>query len=144
MARFGNLNPYDLHKRLINDYILKKPGDTKMLQRDTSKDRTDYDVIRDNHQFLWDDEEDETDSWEKQLAKRYYDKLFKEYCICDLSRYKDNKVSDDEADGCSKSWTQFFRLYCLGCHAMACGEGSRYRERAIHLWKSNVFGQFRT
>ncbi|XP_037031040.1 protein FRA10AC1 homolog [Bradysia coprophila] len=93
MARFGNLNPYDLHKRLINDYILKKPGDTKVLQRDTSKDRTDYDVIRDNHRFLWDDEDDETDSWEKQLAKRYYDKLFKEYCICDLSRYKDNKVA---------------------------------------------------
>ncbi len=92
MARFGNLNPYDLHKHLINDYILKKPGDTKLLQRDTSKDRTDYDVIRDNHQFLWDDDDAETDSWEKQLAKRYYDKLFKEYCICDLSRYKDNKV----------------------------------------------------
>lgn len=90
MARFGNLNPYDLHKRLINDYILKKPGDTKLLQRDTSKDRTDYDVIRENHRFLWDD--DVPDSWEQQLAKRYYDKLFKEYCICDLSRYKDNKV----------------------------------------------------
>merc|ERR1711872_315540 len=25
------------------------------------------------------------------LAKRYYDKLFKEYCIIDLSRYKENK-----------------------------------------------------
>lgn len=93
MSRFGNLNPYDLHKHLINDYILKKPGDTKLLQRDTSKDRTDYDVIRENHRFLWDD--DEPDSWEKQLAKRYYDKLFKEYCICDLSRYKDNKVICD-------------------------------------------------
>jgi len=29
---------------------------------------------------------------EKRLAKRYYDKLFKEYCIADLSRYKENKV----------------------------------------------------
>lgn len=26
------------------------------------------------------------------MAKKYYDKLFKEYCICDLSRYKENKV----------------------------------------------------
>ena len=26
------------------------------------------------------------------LAKKYYDKLFKEYCITDLSRYKENKV----------------------------------------------------
>jgi len=27
------------------------------------------------------------------LAKKYYDKLFKEYCISDLSRYKENKVN---------------------------------------------------
>lgn len=29
---------------------------------------------------------------EKRLAKKYYDKLYKEYCIADLSRYKENKV----------------------------------------------------
>lgn len=29
---------------------------------------------------------------EKELAKKYHDKLFKEYCIADLSRYKENKV----------------------------------------------------
>ena len=28
----------------------------------------------------------------EQLAKRYWQKLFKEYCICDLSRYKENKA----------------------------------------------------
>ena len=32
---------------------------------------------------------------EKCLAKKYYDKLFKEYCISDLSRYKENKVKDN-------------------------------------------------
>lgn len=30
-------------------------------------------------------------SWEARLAKRYYDKLFKEYCIADLSQYKKNR-----------------------------------------------------
>lgn len=30
---------------------------------------------------------------EKRLAKKYWDKLYKEYCIADLSRYKENKVS---------------------------------------------------
>lgn len=29
---------------------------------------------------------------EKELAKKYYDKLFKEYCIADLSKFKENKV----------------------------------------------------
>lgn len=56
-----------------------------------SSDKRDSDIIRENHKFLWaDDETPET--WEAQLAKKYYDKLFKEYCICDLSRYKENKV----------------------------------------------------
>lgn len=90
MTYFANLNPYEIHKQLINQYILKRPGDTNLLQRDTSKDRNDCDVIRENHKFLWDD--DTVDTWEKQLAKKYYDKLFKEYCLADLSRYKENKV----------------------------------------------------
>ena len=33
-----------------------------------------------------------TDCRGEQLARRYWQKLFKEYCICDLSRYKENKV----------------------------------------------------
>merc|ERR1711953_1268422 len=40
--------------------------------------------------FIWKEEEVDQ-SWEVQLAKRYYDKLFKEYCIIDLSRYKANQ-----------------------------------------------------
>ncbi|CAH2241741.1 protein FRA10AC1 [Pararge aegeria] len=91
-ARLRNLNPYELHKYLVNVYCLNAKGSTVLLKRDTSGDRTDLDVIRENHKFLW--EEDEVaDTWEKQLAKKYYDKLFKEYCICDLSRYKENKVA---------------------------------------------------
>ncbi|XP_059057435.1 protein FRA10AC1 homolog isoform X2 [Achroia grisella] len=91
-ARLRNLNPYELHKYLVNVYCLNEKGSTKLLRRDTSNDRTDLDVIRGNHKFLW-DEDDVADTWEKQLAKKYYDKLFKEYCICDLSRFKENKVA---------------------------------------------------
>lgn len=91
MSRFKGLSAYDLHKHLINEYVLTQRGSTKILSRDTSKDKTDYDVIRENHRFLWD--ETPADTWEKQLAKKYYDKLFKEYCICDLSKYKENRVN---------------------------------------------------
>jgi len=49
------------------------------------------DVVKEHHQFLW-ESDDKPSSWEQRLAKKYYDKLFKEYCICDLSRYKENKV----------------------------------------------------
>ena len=57
----------------------------------SSTDKNDFDVIREEMRFVW-DEDDLPNSWEKRLAKKYYDKLFKEYCICDLSFYKQNKV----------------------------------------------------
>lgn len=85
------MNTYELHKSLINQYLLYYGGSSQHFKRDTSKDKTDFDVIKENHKFLWDDED--ADTWEKQLAKKYYDKLFKEYTICDLSRYKENKVA---------------------------------------------------
>jgi len=61
------------------------------MKRDTSKDQRDIDVIKKHHKFLWCDEGEGENTWEVQLARRYYDKLFKEYCIIDLSRYKENK-----------------------------------------------------
>lgn len=67
-----------------------------------SRDKTDFDIIKENHRFLWEDDDDDDgngenndtvpNSWGVKLAKKYYDKLFKEYCICDLIHYKDNKV----------------------------------------------------
>ncbi|XP_074152008.1 protein FRA10AC1 isoform X2 [Sminthopsis crassicaudata] len=85
------MNAYERHKKLVNDYILYYGGKKEDFRRSGENDKTDLDVIRENHRFLW-NEEDEVDmTWEKRLAKKYYDKLFKEYCIADLSRYKDNK-----------------------------------------------------
>ncbi|KAI1307271.1 Protein FRA10AC1 [Halotydeus destructor] len=89
---FLNLDSYTRHKMLINEYRLCFPGATAGLVRDTSKDKTDIDVLRENHRFLW-EEDDATDSWGKRLAKKYYDALFKEYGICDLSKYKENKIA---------------------------------------------------
>ena len=68
-------------------------GTKSDFQRDTSKDKRDIDVIKENHRFLWKEEDNHDETWEKTLAKKYYDKLFKEYCITDLSRYKENKVA---------------------------------------------------
>lgn len=52
-----HLNPYDYHKYLINEYVLKKPGDTKLLyKRDTSRFKSDTDVILDNMKFIWNEE----------------------------------------------------------------------------------------
>ena len=90
--RFLALDAYSKHKLLVNEYLLTHPGSTAKLKRDTRNDKTEYELLMENHQFLW-DEDDQVDTWAKRLAKKYYDKLFKEYCICDLSRYKENKVA---------------------------------------------------
>lgn len=88
---FLALDAYTRHKKLINEYVLCYRGSTEKLKRNTSDYKTDSDIIRENHRFLWDDE-DEANTWGQQLAKTYYDRLFKEYCLCDLSRYKEKKI----------------------------------------------------
>ncbi|XP_014261048.1 protein FRA10AC1 [Cimex lectularius] len=87
-----SMNPFELHKHLINTYVLTSKGSTSFLKRDTSRDKTDSDVLRENHKFLW-DEDEVPKTWEERLARKYYDKLFKEFCITDLTMYKKNKIA---------------------------------------------------
>ncbi|XP_022067947.1 protein FRA10AC1 [Acanthochromis polyacanthus] len=90
-AHLISMNAFERHKKFVGDYILYYGGQMADFKRSTSKDKRDLDVLRENHRFLWRDEDEEDMTWEKELAKKYYDKLFKEYCIADLSRYKENK-----------------------------------------------------
>ncbi|CAL8069100.1 unnamed protein product [Calicophoron daubneyi] len=88
--QFLSMDAFDRHKKLVNDYLQYYGGKWSDFKRDESKDRRDIDVIREHGRFLW-SEKDEPNSWSERLAKRYWDKLFKEYCLVDLSRYKENK-----------------------------------------------------
>ncbi|RVE59496.1 hypothetical protein OJAV_G00189060 [Oryzias javanicus] len=90
-AHLISLNAFERHKKFVGDYILYYGGQMADFNRSAVKDKTDLDVLRENHRFLWRDEDEDDMTWEKELAKKYYDKLFKEYCIADLSRYKENK-----------------------------------------------------
>lgn len=85
------MDAYDRHKELIKNYVKYYGGKVDDFQRDKSKDRNDFTVLKENHKFLWDSEKIQT--WEERLAKRYYDKLFKEYCIVDLSKYESKKIA---------------------------------------------------
>uniref|UniRef100_A0A3B3E295 FRA10A associated CGG repeat 1 n=1 Tax=Oryzias melastigma TaxID=30732 RepID=A0A3B3E295_ORYME len=90
-AHLISMNAFERHKKFVGDYILYYGGQMADFKRSAVKDKTDLDVLRENHRFLWRDEDEDDMTWEKELAKKYYDKLFKEYCIADLSRYKENK-----------------------------------------------------
>uniref|UniRef100_A0A1A9WFZ0 Protein FRA10AC1 n=1 Tax=Glossina brevipalpis TaxID=37001 RepID=A0A1A9WFZ0_9MUSC len=87
-----SLNGQQRHEYILKAFVLNKKHD------DYRKHKRDIDVIREHHRFLWNDNDEETnasanESWEVRLARRYYDKLFKEYCIAELSRYKENKIA---------------------------------------------------
>jgi hypothetical protein len=51
---------------------------------------SDLEVLKEYHQFIRDDEFDENnkDDWKVRLARRYYDQLYKEYALTDLSHYE--------------------------------------------------------
>lgn len=123
-----HMNPYDYHKYLINEYVLKKPGDTLKLDSSSSKNfKSDRDVVFENLRFIW-NEEDVPTSWEETLAKKYYDKLFREYCICDLSRFKENKIANR------------FRVekeIVSGKGQFVCGEKSCQEVVGLRTWEVN-------
>lgn len=87
-----SMDAYSRHKALVNHYLLFSGHGIEHVKRSTEKDRNDYSVLGEQHRFLWEDK-DIANTWEKKLAKSYYDRLFKEYAICDLSRYKENKIA---------------------------------------------------
>ncbi|XP_010695220.2 uncharacterized protein LOC104907891 [Beta vulgaris subsp. vulgaris] len=84
------LNAYDRHKKFLNDYVRyygnEGPADQKLPVK------TDQDALREGYRFIRSEEDDMDPSWEQRLVKRYYDKLFKEYCIADMSKYKSGKI----------------------------------------------------
>lgn len=125
--QMSSMTAYERHKMLINNYILYHPGSTTFLQRDTSRDKKDIDVIRENHQFLW-ESSDAPDTWERQLAKKYYDKLFKEYCICDLSHNKENKVG--------MRW-RIEKEVVSGKGQFTCGEKRCTEQEGLRTWEMN-------
>jgi len=52
---------------------------------------SDVAVIKDTHEFIRDDDHDRLhcEDWKVRMARRYYDKFYKEYAIIDLSKYRE-------------------------------------------------------
>ncbi|XP_004524827.1 protein FRA10AC1 homolog [Ceratitis capitata] len=85
MESIDSLSRQQRHNFILKNFILSSKS---------NQHNHDIDVIREHHRFLWDENGISDDcSWEERLARRYYCKLFKEYCIADLTRYKENKVA---------------------------------------------------
>ncbi|KDO83420.1 hypothetical protein CISIN_1g020178mg [Citrus sinensis] len=89
-AQIRGLNAYDRHNKFLKDYVAfygkEKPMSLKLPVK------TDQDTLREGFRFIRSEEDDKDSSWEQRLVKRYYDKLFKEYCIADMLHYKSGKI----------------------------------------------------
>lgn len=90
-AHVMGLNAHDRHKKFMHDYVLYY-NKSVAVGEERHLLKTDQDTLRETYRFIRTEEDDSETSWEQKLAKRYYDKLFKEYCIADMTRYKDGKV----------------------------------------------------
>ncbi len=71
---------------------MKNKNQENDLEKFRNNLKTDYEKLKENFQFIWEDETETEDKYEN-FAKQYYDKLFKEYCIADLSNYKSGRYN---------------------------------------------------
>ena len=98
-------NPFLRHKDILKHY---KPKQTKIEPSTTTP--TEIDILKQEHRFL---RHSDPNTWEERLATKYYEKLVKEYVIC---QFKDDQVGMRwrTSKECIDGKGQFF-CASLGC-----------------------------
>ncbi|CEF68266.1 Protein FRA10AC1 [Strongyloides ratti] len=87
-----NMDIFKRHQKLISTFVEMKQKEEVDLAG-VSKDNA-SNIVKCHMKFIYDKNIDENKmTWEEKLAKRYYDRIYKEYCIADLSKYKENKIA---------------------------------------------------
>lgn len=108
-----NLSAYDRHVRMMNTYTTAQRLEEEHQRRWIAKYRSDRDLIAESFKFLGPDdtfepttttasssnnnnssemrETKEGENRERKLAEKYYSKLFREYCLVNLTRYREGK-----------------------------------------------------
>uniref|UniRef100_A0AAX7UE81 FRA10A associated CGG repeat 1 n=1 Tax=Astatotilapia calliptera TaxID=8154 RepID=A0AAX7UE81_ASTCA len=69
-AHLISMNAFERHKKFVGDYILYYGGQMVDFKRSVAKDKTDLDVLRENHRFLWRDEDEEDMTWRKEVKAK--------------------------------------------------------------------------
>jgi protein FRA10AC1 len=102
---------WDRHKAYVARYleVYERDGGKARQARLNSTARNDWDVLKERHRFLRDDEEEgkmgQGTEYENEVARRYYKHLFKEYAIADMKHYKSGNLAlrwrseDDVVEG---------------------------------------------
>ena len=93
--RFAMMDPFQRHKMLAEEYIKYYRGSAKDIASPAQTVKTDMDVVKENYRFVRSSEDDlaaATGNSEQRLAKRYWDRLYKEYALADMSRYRTGEI----------------------------------------------------
>mmetsp|Transcript_37040 Transcript_37040/g.82340 ORF Transcript_37040/g.82340 Transcript_37040/m.82340 type:complete len:310 (+) Transcript_37040:95-1024(+) len=87
------MNAHERHIKFVNDYLkfYGNGGNASGLPSQGPV-QTDLSALQQAHRFIRNEDDDAPNTWDVRLARRYYERLFKEYCIADLSRYKESKI----------------------------------------------------
>lgn len=101
------MNARQMHQHILKQYTHFYGDDAQQSSQPPQQRsiRSDYDAVRQEHRFLWEEAPRETAplvsqeqwggapdirmTWEQRLAKKYYERLHKEYAIADMSRYRE-------------------------------------------------------
>ncbi|CAO3626189.1 unnamed protein product [Cunninghamella blakesleeana] len=88
----NGVDAYTRHKKLVQDYARYYGKVNKPKEQSYNPE---HDILRKHHRFIqtYDSEDKDELTWEERIAKKYYDQLFKEYALCDLSYYKHGKIA---------------------------------------------------
>src|SRR6266480_5032028 len=81
---------YVRHLRQADSYVRFYGG----IRPAPSAFKSERQLLEENHRFLRDDDEESevNRNDEKEIARRYYANLFREYALVDLSRWREHQV----------------------------------------------------
>ncbi|KAG0211590.1 hypothetical protein BGX33_004192 [Mortierella sp. NVP41] len=86
----GGMDAWTRHQHFIKNYVKFYNDIPPVPEKPTV---TELDVLHENHRFLRSESDDQDMTWEKRIAKKYYDKLVKEYALVELKYYKEGRVA---------------------------------------------------
>ncbi|KAH8152856.1 uncharacterized protein LAJ45_03082 [Morchella importuna] len=86
----GPTSAYARHLHAANSYLRYYGGQIVVPE----KARSERDIIEEHHQFIQenDNESEEMDE-EKRLARSYYQKLYREFAVVELARWKEKQIA---------------------------------------------------
>ncbi|ORZ27136.1 folate-sensitive fragile site protein Fra10Ac1-domain-containing protein [Lobosporangium transversale] len=81
------------HQQLVETYTKHHQKSKKTDNTQEKVYKTERDILIENHKFLRSEQDNEDLTWEERIAKKHYDKLFKEYALIDLRYYREGRIA---------------------------------------------------